>query len=161
MARSQGLVKSFCGSSSSIFCLAWLHSSCTGWHVRLSPISCWHPFVEFPWPAWAVDSCSSGPQAREFPKLMSTEYRAQPDVTPCRNYSMAHWPGELKQQLLTKPWDWAIDALCINLTLHRPWGLREIRVPWASWPVSCALPSTPSASRCGRSRPSLSKVWIW
>ena len=30
---------------------------------------------EFPWPAWAVASCSSGPQAGKLPKLIATEYR--------------------------------------------------------------------------------------
>ena len=41
----------------------------TGWHVRLRPIFRWHQFGEFPWPAWAVASCSSGPQAGETPQI--------------------------------------------------------------------------------------------
>ena len=39
-------------------------TSVTGWPVSLSPILCCYQFGEFPWPASAVASCSSGPQAQ-------------------------------------------------------------------------------------------------
>ena len=40
-------------------------------------------FFEFPCPAWAVASCSSGPQAWGTPQIDCTEYRTQGAAPPC------------------------------------------------------------------------------
>ena len=47
------------------------------------PIFCCNQFGEFLWPAWAVASCSSGPQAGGTPKLIATEYMTQGAELPC------------------------------------------------------------------------------
>ena len=55
----------------------------TGRYIISSPRLCCYHFGHFPPPAWALGSCSSGPQAGELPKLIATEPRTRGDVSPC------------------------------------------------------------------------------
>ena len=59
--------------------------SCTGRRSTLSPIFYCNQFGEFPLPAWAVASCSSGPHAGGTPQIDCTEYGTQGAAPPCNH----------------------------------------------------------------------------